>query len=115
VPVAISSSKRLQILLHHIVARLVLSGFLLMGDVNSNRKTAEAFRKTLQQLESDPTVDSTDPAFVHLKCALLQRMNDYPNDPAETRARIHLVDSPEAESPEAESPELAEMSKPDNF
>jgi hypothetical protein len=88
-------------ILHHTTVRILrIDGFLLMGRINSNRRTAEALRKTLQQLESDPTVDLTAPAFVHLKCAMLQRIMDSEVDTAETRARIHLVDSPQAEPPE---------------
>jgi len=71
--------------------------FLLMGGVISNRKTAEALRKTLQHLESDPSVDSTDPAFVNLKCYLLQRVLELDLDTAETQASIHIVESPETE------------------
>jgi len=63
-----------------------------MGSVISNRKTAEALRKTLQHLESDPSVDSTDPAFVNLKCYLLQRVLELEHDTAETQASIHLVE-----------------------
>ena len=66
-----------------------------MGSVISNRKTAEALRKTLQHLESDPTVDSSDPAFVNLKCYLLQRVLELEHDTAETQASIHLVESSE--------------------
>ena len=68
-----------------------------MGSVISNRKTAEALRKTLQHLESDPAVDSQEPAFVNLKCYVLQRMLELEYDTAETQASIHLVDSSEAE------------------
>jgi hypothetical protein len=81
-----------------------------MGRVTPNRKTAEALRKILQELESDPTVDSTGPAFVQLKCALLQRLMDCELDSAETPPRIHPVDSPEDQSPEP-----AEMPKPAIF
>jgi hypothetical protein len=87
-----------------------LLSFLLMGRVNSNRKTAEALRKTIRQLESDPTVDSTDPAFVQLKCTLLQRLIDYETDTAEALAHIHLV-----EPIETDSPEPVEIPKPANF
>ena len=68
-----------------------------MGSIISNRKTAEALRKTLQHLESDPTVDSSDPAFVNLKCYLLQRVLELEHDTAETQASIHLVESSETE------------------
>jgi hypothetical protein len=98
-------------ILHHTTVRILrIDGFLLMGRINSNRRTAEALRKTLQQLESDPTVDLTAPAFVQLKCAMLQRIMDSEVDTAETRARIHLVDSPQAERSE-----LAEATKVANL
>jgi len=71
-----------------------------MGSVISNRKTAEALRKTLQHLESDPSVDSQDPAFVNLKCYLLQRMLELDYETAETQASIHLVGSTETETSE---------------
>ena len=71
-----------------------------MGSVISNRKTAEALRKTLQHLESDPTVDSSDPAFVNLKCYLLQRVLELEYETAETQASIHLVESSGTESSE---------------
>jgi len=71
-----------------------------MGSVISNRKTAEALRKTLQHLESDPSVDSQDPAFVNLKCYLLQRMLELDYETAETQASIHLVESTETETSE---------------
>jgi len=74
--------------------------FPLMGSVISNRKTAEALRKTLQHLESDPSVDSQDPAFVNLKCYLLQRMLELDYETAETQASIHLVESTETETSE---------------
>lgn len=75
-------------------------GFLLMRRVISNRKTAEALRKTLQHLESDPTVDSHDPAFVQLKLALLLRLMECEIGVAETLASIHLVESLEPEPTE---------------
>ena len=71
-----------------------------MGSIISNRKTAEALRKTLQHLESDPSVDSQDPAFVNLKCYLLQRMLELDYETAETQASIHLVGSTETETSE---------------
>ena len=67
-----------------------------MGRVTSNRKLAEALLKTLKQLEADPTVDSEDPAFIHLKANVLQRLLSLEVDTAEIQASIHLVESPEA-------------------
>jgi hypothetical protein len=69
-----------------------------MGRVTSNRKLAEALLKTLRQLEADPTVDSDDPAFIHLKANILQRLLSLEVDTAEIQASIHLVESPEAEA-----------------
>ena len=71
-----------------------------MGRITSNRKTAEALRKTLQHLESDPTVDSRDSAFINLKCALLQRVLELEQETAERRASIHLVEPAEPEQTE---------------
>ena len=64
-----------------------------MGRITSNHKTAEVLRKTLQHLESDPTIDSQDPAFVALKCYLLQRLLELEQNTAQTKASIHLVES----------------------
>ena len=75
-----------------------------MGRITSNRKTAEALRKTLQQLESDPTVDSQDPVFVNLKCLLLQCIIDKEVDTAETQGSIHLVESAAIEPRTSEEP-----------
>jgi anthranilate phosphoribosyltransferase len=58
----------------------------------SNPKTAEALRKTIQHLESDPTVDPQDPAFVHLKCAVLESIMDSEIDKAETAASVQLAE-----------------------
>ena len=76
-----------------------------MGRITSNRKTAEALRKTLQQLESDPSVDPSDPAFVNLKCGVLQRVMDLELDTAETQASIHLVESPQPQPQNANKDE----------
>ena len=72
-----------------------------MGRLISNHKTAEALRKTLKQLEADTSVDPHDPAFLSLKCALLQRIMEFERDTAETRASIHLVESQDPELAEA--------------
>jgi hypothetical protein len=76
---------------------------VVMGRVSPNRKTAEALRRTLQQLEADPAVDRQDPAFISLKCALLARILELENNKAHAEAVIHLVESPEAEGIEAET------------
>ena len=71
-----------------------------MGRIPSNRKLAEALLKTLKHLESDPSVDSTDPSFVHLKCSLLQRLMSLELDTAEIQSSIHLVDSEDSQPAE---------------
>lgn len=79
-----------------------------MGRVTSNRKLAEALLKTLKHLEADPTVDSDDPAFIHLKANVLQRLLSLEVNTAEIQASIHLVESPEAEAaPTADAEEDA--------
>ena len=74
-----------------------------MGRVYPNRKTADALRRTLQQLEADPAVDRQDPAFISLKCALLTRILELEDKKAHVEAVIHLVESPGAEAVEAET------------
>jgi hypothetical protein len=66
-----------------------------MGRVKSNRKIAEALLKTLKHLESDPTVDTRDPAFMQLKCTLLQRLMSLELDTAQFQSSLHLVESPD--------------------
>jgi len=73
---------------------------LPMGHVSSNRKLAEALLKTLKRLESDPSIDSADPSFVHLKCKLLQRLMGLELDTAEIQSSIHLVDSQDSQPDE---------------
>ena len=68
-----------------------------MGRISTNRKLAEGLLKTLKHLEGDPTVDSNDPTFVHLKCVLVQRLLSLELDTAETQSSIHLVDAAEPE------------------
>jgi hypothetical protein len=68
-----------------------------MGRVQSNRKIAEALLKTLKHLESDPTVDAHDPAFIQLKCTLIQRLMSLEVNTAEIRSPLHLVESSAAE------------------
>lgn len=62
-----------------------------MGRESFNKRTANVLRKTIQQLEADPTVDTLDPAFVNLKCALLSRILQAETRMAEAESRIHLV------------------------
>ena len=73
-----------------------------MGNPSSNRRLAEALLKTLRHLEADTSVDPQDPAFIQLKCALLQRLLDLEVDTAEVRSSIHLVEQPEDEIEDAE-------------
>lgn len=68
-----------------------------MGRVASNRKTAAALRKTLQQLEADPSLNPQDPSFVNLKCSLLQRISDKELDKSPNPASIHVLDPPASE------------------
>jgi hypothetical protein len=72
-----------------------------MGRMVSNRKIAEALLKTLQHLEADPTVDPLDPAFIHLKSALLERIIGLQVSTAEIQSSIHLVEQPEPPPAEA--------------
>ncbi|WP_109486235.1 hypothetical protein [Occallatibacter savannae] len=53
--------------------------------------TAEALRKTLQSLEDDPTVNTSDPAYVTLKADILKRILELEVAKAETKSRIHVV------------------------
>lgn len=54
-------------------------------------RTADVLRKTIQQLEADPTIDPQDPAFVNLKCALLNRILQAETGQARAESGIHLV------------------------
>jgi len=72
------------------------------------RKTADVLRKTIQQLEADPTVDTQATAFVDLKCALLHRIIELETGKAQTEARIHLVDSAVADEGDVGCSESAE-------
>lgn len=73
-----------------------------MGRQTSYRKTADVLRKTIQQLEDDPTIDTHGAAFVDLKCNLLNRILELEADKARAEAVIHLVDS---EDPAAQADE----------
>lgn len=72
-----------------------------MGRVSSHRKTAAVLRKTLAELEADPTIDTQDPAFINLKCTLLNRILELETGKARVEAVIHLVDAVEAEASES--------------
>jgi hypothetical protein len=69
------------------------------------RKTADVLRRTLEQLEADPTVDTQTPAFIDLKCTLLSRILELETGKALSESVIHLVDSPERNVAEGESQE----------
>ena len=64
-----------------------------MGRQTPYRKTADVIRKTLEQLEADPTIDTHGAAFVDLKCNLLNRILELETGKARAESVIHLVDS----------------------
>ena len=68
-----------------------LDGFLLMGRVVSNRYLVAGLLKTLRRLESDLSIDQNDPAFIHLKCSLLERILHLEAAAAENHKEIHPV------------------------
>jgi Fe-S-cluster formation regulator IscX/YfhJ len=73
-----------------------------MGRQTSFRKTADILRKTIQQLEADPTIDPNGTAFVDLKCNLLNRIIELETDKARSESVIHLVNSEAAAKSEAQ-------------
>lgn len=73
-----------------------------MGRQTSYRKTADVLRRTIQQLENDPTIDTHGPAFVDLKCNLLNRILELETDKARSESVIHLVDSADPAAPKAD-------------
>jgi|KBSMisStaDraftv2_1062788.scaffolds.fasta_scaffold01015_17 hypothetical protein len=73
-----------------------------MGRQTPYRRTAEVLRKTIQQLENDPTVDTQGAAFVDLKCSLLSRIIELETGKARAESVIHLVDSEDQVSTEAD-------------
>jgi hypothetical protein len=87
----------------------LLARFLLMSRVKINRALAEGIMKTIQRLESDPEVDRQEPAFIHLKCTLVQRLLSLELDTAELRARIHLVESADSEAAEQAEEDKSEI------
>jgi len=70
---------------------------VMMGQAASSRKTADVLRKTIEQLEADPTVDAQDPAFISLKCSLLARILELESNKAHLEAVIHLVEASHTE------------------
>jgi len=73
-----------------------------MGRQTSFRKTADILRKTIQQLEADPTIDTQGTAFVDLKCNLLNRIIELETDKARAESVIHLVNSENGAEAEAD-------------
>ena len=62
-----------------------------MSRESFSRRTANVLRKTIQQLEADPTIDTADPSFINLKCALLDRILQAETGTARYESGIHLV------------------------
>ncbi|WP_162601621.1 hypothetical protein [Occallatibacter savannae] len=73
-----------------------------MGRQTPYRKTADVLRRTIQQLEDDPTIDTHGAAFVDLKCNLLNRIIELETDKARAESVIHLVNSDNPEESKAE-------------
>jgi len=65
------------------------------------KKTADILRKTIQQLEDDPTIDTQGSAFVDLKCNLLNRIIELEAGKARAESVIHLVNSPDLDGKDA--------------
>ena len=74
-----------------------------MGRQTPFRKTADVLRKTIQQLEDDPTIDTQCAAFVELKCALLNRILELETGKARAESVIHLVNSEDPADPDAKA------------
>jgi hypothetical protein len=45
-----------------------------MSCLTTKRALAEGVFKTIQRLDSDPDVDLQSPAYINLKCSLVQRL-----------------------------------------
>lgn len=73
-----------------------------MGRQTPYRKTADVLRRTIQQLEDDPTIDTHGAAFVDLKCNLLNRIIELETGKARAESVIHLVNSENADQATAE-------------
>lgn len=73
-----------------------------MGRQTPYRKTADVLRKTIQQLEEDPTIDTQGAAFIDLKCSLLNRILELETGKARSESVIHLVNSDDPAQAEAE-------------
>lgn len=72
-----------------------------MGRQTPYRKTADVLRKTIQQLEEDPTIDTHGAAFVDLKCNLLNRILELETGKARAESVIHLVNDEDPASAKA--------------
>jgi hypothetical protein len=59
-----------------------------MRRTSSTPKTAGVLRKTLSQLEADPTVDAQDPDLSISKCNLLQRILDLESEKVSLTASL---------------------------
>lgn len=73
-----------------------------MGRQTPYRKTADVLRRTIQQLEDDPTIDTHGAAFVDLKCNLLNRIIELETGKARAESVIHLVNSEDPEEAKAD-------------
>ena len=72
-----------------------------MGRQTPFRRTADVLRKTIQQLENDPTIDTQGSAFVDLKCSLLNRIIELETGKARAESVIHLVNSTDTDTKDA--------------
>ena len=77
-----------------------------MGRRKSNRHIAAALLKTIKRLEADTSVDQQDPAFIQLKCNLIQRLMSLEVDTAEIEASIHLLGSSEQNPADPSEPAI---------
>jgi len=85
-----------------------------MGRQTPFRKTADVLRKTIQQLEEDPTIDTRGSALVDLKCNLLNRIIELETGKARAESVIHLVDSQDPGAIEAGPVTGAEQEQDEN-
>jgi hypothetical protein len=73
------------------IASQNLSSGVVMGRRTPFRRTADVLRKTLQQLEADPAIDTHGAAFVNLKHNLMNRILELETGEARAESVIHLV------------------------
>jgi hypothetical protein len=78
-----------------------------MSRLTTNRKLAAALLKTLARLEADPTLDPQEPAFIFLKCTLLQRLMTLQVSTAEIKSSLHVVEESEREPAKADATKMA--------